>query len=119
MMTERIARLRKQSFEAKPRVSAERAMIVTEAYMEHSAATPPAIMRAKAFQSLCERKTIYIGSDDFIVGERGSGPKITPTYPELTCHSIEDLEILRSRPMTSYDVDDNAINIWRTTIIPY
>jgi len=119
MMTERIARLRSESFKAKPCVSAERATIITEAYRLHSDYTPPAIMRAKAFQALCEQKAIYIGKEDLIVGERGSGPKITPTYPELTCHSIEDLEILRSRPMTSYDVDDAAIETYRTTIITY
>ncbi|MBN2874959.1 MAG: formate C-acetyltransferase/glycerol dehydratase family glycyl radical enzyme, partial [Spirochaetales bacterium] len=118
-MNERIARLRAQSFETKPRVSAERAVIITRAYQEHADSLPLALMRATAFKALCENKTIYIGADDLIVGERGSGPKITPTYPELTCHSVEDLQVLRSRPMTSYDVDDDTIETYRTTIIPY
>ncbi|HUW70809.1 MAG TPA: glycyl radical protein [bacterium] len=118
-MTSGIARLRSQSFEAKPRVSAERALIVTEVYQKSPASTPAPILRAMAFQALCERKTIYIGDDECIVGARASGPKITPTYPELTCHSVEDLQILRSRPMTSYDVDDATIETYRTTIIPY
>ncbi len=118
-MTTRIARLRKQSFEAKPRVSAERALIVTDVYRSEPASTPASIMRAKAFLALCERKAIYIGDDECIVGARASGPKITPTYPELTCHSIDDLQILRSRPMTSYDVDDATIEAYRTTVIPY
>jgi formate C-acetyltransferase len=80
---------------------------------------PAPIQRALAFKAICERKTVYIGCDDLIVGERGSGPKITATFPELTCHSVEDLQTLRSRPMTSYDVDDATIEAYRTTVIPF
>jgi len=118
-MTERIARLRKQSMETKPRIDAERALIVTEAYRSFDPGLPAPLCRARTFQALCERKTIYLGADDLIVGERGSGPKMTSTFPELTCHSVEDLQTLRSRPMTSYDVDDETIEAYRTTVIPY
>jgi len=75
--------------------------------------------RAEAFLAICQRKTVYIGEDDLIVGERGRGPKMTSTFPELTCHSVEDLLTLRSRPMTSYDVDDETIAAYRDTVIPY
>lgn len=118
-MTERISRLREQSISMKPRVDPERAVIVTEAYRNLEQSLPSAVKRAKAFQAICEKKTVYIGQDDLIVGERGSGPKMTSTYPELTCHSVQDLETLRSRPMTSYDVDDSTIEIYRSDIIPY
>jgi formate C-acetyltransferase len=66
-----------------------------------------------------ENKNIYIGSDELIVGERGPSPKAAPTYPELCCHSMEDLEILNSRPKISYHVDEEARNIQREQIIPY
>ena len=59
-----------------------------------------------SFYYLCEHKTIYLGDDELIVGERGPYPKAVPTYPELTCHSLEDLEILDSRPKTSYACSD-------------
>ena len=118
-MTERIARLRQESFSAKPSVSAERAVIMTDAYRKHEGSVPVPVLRAMSFRELCERKTIYIGLDDLIVGERGPYPKATPTYPELTCHSVEDLEILRSRPMTSYEVSDAVIDIYEKQIIPY
>jgi len=42
-----------------------------------------------------------------------------PTFPELTCHSVEDLEILNSRPKTHYDVDAETIRVYREKIIPY
>jgi formate C-acetyltransferase len=66
-----------------------------------------------------EHKNIYIGSDELIVGERGPSPKAAPTYPELCCHSMEDLEILNSRPKISYHVDAEARTIQREQIIPY
>jgi formate C-acetyltransferase len=66
-----------------------------------------------------DNKTIYIGRDELIVGERGPAPKATPTYPELCCHSMEDLEILNSRPKISYHVDEEARAIQREQIIPY
>jgi formate C-acetyltransferase len=66
-----------------------------------------------------ENKNIYIGSDELIVGERGPAPKAAPTYPELCCHSMEDLEILNSRPKISYHVDAEAKTIQREQIIPY
>jgi formate C-acetyltransferase len=118
-MTERIARLREQSFSTKPSVSAQRAVIMTEAYRKYEGSVPIPVLRALSFKELCEGKTIYIGEDDLIVGERGPFPKATPTYPELTCHSVEDLEILRTRPMTSFDVSDETLEIYRKQVIPF
>jgi formate C-acetyltransferase len=66
-----------------------------------------------------ENKNIYIGSDELIVGERGPAPKATPTYPEICCHSMEDLEILNSRQKIPYHVDEEARSIQREQIIPY
>jgi formate C-acetyltransferase len=66
-----------------------------------------------------ENKNIYIGSDELIVGERGPAPKATPTYPEICCHSMEDLEILNSRQKISYHVDEEARSIQHEQIIPY
>lgn len=118
-MRDRIARLRTQSMSTKPRVDPERALIITEAYRTMQPSLPAPMQRALAFKALCERKTVYIGADDLIVGERGSGPKMTSTFPELTCHSVEDLLTLRSRPMTSYDVDDSTIEAYRDLVIPF
>jgi formate C-acetyltransferase len=37
----------------------------------------------------------------------------------LTCHSLEDLKILNSRPKTWYRVDDECLKLYAETIIPY
>jgi pyruvate formate-lyase/glycerol dehydratase family glycyl radical enzyme len=118
-MNSRVARLRKQSFDAQPAISAERALLVTEFYRENYGKYSGPVMRALNFKNLCEKKTIYIGDAELIVGERGPCPKAVPTFPELTCHSLEDLKILNSRAMTGYRVDDEVFDIYKKTVIPY
>jgi pyruvate-formate lyase len=77
------------------------------------------VRRALSLAWLMERKTIYIGGEELIVGERGPAPKGTPTYPELCCHSMEDLEILHTREKISYVVSEEARRIQAEEIIPY
>ena len=118
-MNPRVARLRKQSFDAQPAISAERALLVTEFYRQNHGKYTVPVLRALNFKNLCEKKTIYIGDDELIVGERGPYPKAVPTFPELTCHSLEDFKILNSRAMTGYRVDAEVYDIYQETVIPY
>jgi len=94
-------------------------MLLTEFYREHEGLHPVPILRALAFQYLCEHKTIWIGEDELIVGERGPRPKSVPTFPELTCHSLEDLRILTAREKTRYRVPEECIDDYEHTVIPY
>jgi formate C-acetyltransferase len=118
-MNDRTARLRQQSLDARPSISSERAVLTTAFHKENLGKWSVPVMRARAFEHLCRHKTLFIGEDELIVGERGPKPKSVPTYPELTCHSVEDLEILNSRPMTHYDVDAETIRVYERDIIPY
>ncbi len=118
-MNERTARLRQASLAAQPRISHERAGLLTEFYRAHEGKYSVPVMRARSFLHLCEHKTIYLGDEELIVGERGPEPKAVPTYPELTCHSVEDLRILNSRPKTSYAVSDETLRVYEQQIIPY
>jgi trans-4-hydroxy-L-proline dehydratase len=118
-MNERTMRLRQESLDAVPSISCERAELMTRFYQENLGRWSAPVMRARAFENLCRHKTIWIGDCELIVGERGPCPKATPTYPELTCHSLEDLRILDSRPKTSYRVPDECLRAYETTIIPY
>ena len=68
-MTDRIQRLRQESFNAQPSLSIERALIETEFYKENEGKYPIPILRALNFLEICKRKTIYIGKDELIVGE--------------------------------------------------
>lgn len=119
-MNERIKKLRENSLEAKPAVSSERARIVTDAYRrpEIERASIP-VQRALVFKDLMEKKAIFIEDGELIVGERGPAHKATPTYPEVCCHSLSDLEILNSRPKTSYAVDEETLQLYQDEIIPF
>ncbi|MEI6310541.1 MAG: pyruvate formate lyase family protein, partial [bacterium] len=93
-------RLRQASLETRPWISSERAQIVTDVYREAGSVSAP-LLRAMVFSALMERKAISIGDGELIVGERGPAPKGTPTFPELCCHTLSDLEILDSREKIS------------------
>jgi len=118
-MNERTARLRQESLSAVPCISVERANLLTDFYQANEGKFSVPVMRARLFYYLCEHKTIFLGKDELIVGERGPRPKAAPTYPELTCHSLQDLRILNSRPKTNYLVDEQCIKLYAEKIIPY
>ncbi len=118
-MTPRTAKLREESLNAAPSISHQRASLLTDFYQAHEGRFSIPVMRARSFQYLCQRKTLYLGPGELIVGERGPRPKAVPTYPELTCHSEQDLQILNSRPKTSYAVSDECLRVYREKIIPY
>jgi len=118
-MNERIQRLRKQSVDAQPSISIERALIETAFYKENYGKYSIPVLRALNFLELCKQKTIYLGEDELIVGERGPQPKAVPTFPELTCHSVEDLHVLNSREMQKYTISQEDIDIYEKEVIPY
>jgi hypothetical protein len=104
-MTDRVTRLRKQSLEAVPRLSDERARLMTEFYRTYAELTSTPVMRARSFHYLLDHMTIGIQPGELIVGEKGPCPKATPTYPELCCHSLSDLDLLDSRAKLPYKVE--------------
>lgn len=118
--TARIEKLREQSLNAVNCISAERALLVTEFYQSPEAqqlSIP--LQRARCLNYILENKKICINEGELIVGERGPAPKATPTYPEICLHSLEDLEILNSRPKVSFQVDDQTRAAYRDIIIPF
>ena len=118
-MNERIKRLRQQNFDTPTTLSIERALIETAFYKENYGTMPIAMLRAKNFYEICKKKTIYIGEDELIVGERGPKPKAVPTFPELTCHSVEDLHTLDTRDLQSYHISQEDIDTYEREVIPY
>jgi pyruvate formate-lyase/glycerol dehydratase family glycyl radical enzyme len=117
-MNERVARLREATIETRPWLSIERAALLTDFYLQDKTVAVP-VQRARAFAYLLEHKAVYIGPDELIVGERGPAPKGSPTFPELCCHSEEDLDVLDSREKIAYRVADQARRVQREKVIPY
>ena len=119
-MTDRVRKLRQQSLDAKETLSSERAELLTDFYRMHAMRSKSIpIQRALAFQCLMEHKTVIINEGELIVGEKGPAPKCAPTYPELCCHSLEDLDILNSRPKTSFKVLLATRKAYEEKVIPF
>jgi pyruvate formate-lyase/glycerol dehydratase family glycyl radical enzyme len=118
-MTQRVARLRQQSLDARPTLSPERAELMTAFYREHDGLVSVPVRRALAFQYLMEHKAICIHSGELIVGEKGPAPKATPTYPELCCHTLQDLKILDERPKIPFAVSPETRRTYEEAIIPF
>ena len=118
-MNGRIQRLRQLSLNTHPSVSIERAVLLTDFYRENIGRFAQPVLRAKAYHHLCANKTVYIGDEELIVGERGHEPKAAPTYPEIICHSVDDLRILNSRAMTSYRIATEDIDTYEREVIPF
>lgn len=118
-MNERIQRLRAQSIDTQESLSIERALITTRFYKENNGKYSEPVMRALNFLEICKQKTIYIGTDELIVGERGPYPKSVPTFPELTCHSVEDFRVLNTRDQQRYTISQEDINTYEEKVIPY
>jgi pyruvate formate-lyase/glycerol dehydratase family glycyl radical enzyme len=123
-ITDRVRKLRQQSLEARETLSSERAVLLTEFYSRAKRIYPfPTtsipVLRALAFQYLLDHKAIYIGEGELIVGEKSPQPKAAPTYPELCCHSLSDLDILDTRPKTPFKVEEETRQVYAEKIIPF
>ncbi len=118
-MTERVRKLRQKSLNARETLSVERAVLLTEFYKQNPGLISTPVWRALAFQHLMEHKTIYIGAGELIVGEKGPAPKATPTYPELCCHSLQDLDILNTRAKISFAISPQVRKVYADALIPF
>ncbi len=119
-MTERIKKLRQASLETVHKISAERALLLTEFYKTILAEDLPIpVQRARCLQYIFKHKQICINEGELIVGERGPAPKATPTYPEICLHSIKDLQILDSRAKVSFQVDEEVFQAYEKIVIPF
>ncbi len=118
-MNDRIKELRDASIAAVPKISMERATLLTEFYQNGVAeGNSVPVARAKAFAYLMDKKTVWIGENELIVGERGPAPKETPTYPEICTHTLEDFEILHNREKISFQAGEDVKQVQKETIIP-
>jgi pyruvate-formate lyase len=119
-MNPRVAKLRKKSLEKRVTISHERANLVTQFYkIKVSPGHSVPVQRALCLKHILTHKKIFIDENELIVGERGPEPKAVPTYPEVCLHSLDDLEILDSRPRVAYGVSEETKQVYEQTIIPF
>lgn len=118
-LTDRVNRLRQQSLDAVESISSERAELLTDFYQQNSGIMSVPVQRALSFAWLLENKRIAIYDGELIVGEKGDHPKAAPSFPELCCHTLEDLDILNTRPLTSFKVSAETRNAYQDKVIPF
>ncbi len=118
-MNERIKTLRQQSVEAVPHICIERAKLITDAYKMYEGTVSVPEMRALAFKHFMENRSLCINDHELIVGEKGDSPQAAPTFPELCCHTLEDMNVMDSRDIIFFKVNDNDRKIQEEEIIPY
>lgn len=117
--TERVRRLREESLNTQPRLYMERAVLETEAYRKYEGTVSVPELRALTLRHFFAHKTISIHRGELIVGEKGDGPQSAPTFPELCCHTIEDMRIMDQRELIRFAVTPEDLRIQKEEIIPY
>ncbi len=118
-ISSRVQMLRRISIDTPAVLSSERAELVTRFYQQQQDLISAPVFRALVFKYLMENKTICIYDGELIVGEKGPEPKAAPTYPELCCHSIKDLNLLNDREKIPFRVEPRDLQIYTEQIIPF
>lgn len=118
-MNKRIQKLREETLSYIPRISMERAYIVDKTYKEYEGKVSKPVLRALVLKNLMSEKKLVINDDELIVGERGEAPGMTPTYPELCCHTVDDLKTMDQRKKVFFKVNKEDMKFQEDVIIPY
>ena len=118
-MSERVSVLREESMSTEPRICMERALLETEAYKKYEGCVSTPELRALVFRHIMENKTLWIGKDELIVGEKGSGPQAAPSFPEICCHTLDDLHVMNERDLIFFRVKPEDFRAQEETIIPF
>ncbi|MGO5051544.1 trans-4-hydroxy-L-proline dehydratase [Lachnospiraceae bacterium LCP25S3_G4] len=118
-MNERIQKLRQLSLDTPAHIDMERAKIETETYKNYEGTISVPELRAQVLKDYFSKKTLYIGEGELIVGEKGDSPQASPTFPELCCHSIEDMHIMNDRDLINFNVKEEDYGFQEENIIPF
>lgn len=118
-MNERIKKLRKLSVDTQPHIDLERAVSETKTYEKYEGAVSVPELRGQVLKDYFSTKTLYIGEGELIVGEKGDSPQAAPTFPELCCHTLEDMHVMNDRELINFKVKDGDYKIQEEVMIPY
>lgn len=115
----RTKKLREASVTTKPHISIERAVLFTEAYKKWEGSVEMPVLRALSFKHFMENRTLCINDGELIVGEKGDSAQAAPTYPEICCHTIEDMNVMNDRDIVDFSVTEEDKRIQEEIIIPF
>lgn len=118
-MNDRIQKLRDISVNTPVHIDLERAKIETDFYRENDGKYSIPVMRAMVLKEYFSKKTLYFGDGELIVGEKGKDPQASPTFPELCCHSEEDMIVMSDRKLVSFHTTVEDRELQKKEIIPF
>ncbi len=96
-LTSRMNEFKEQVLDKKPYISAQRAVLATEAYKANQ--NQPSVMkRALMLKNILEKMSIYIEDETLIVGNQAPSNKDAPIFPEYTLEFvINELDTFEKR----------------------
>ncbi len=118
-MNERVQRLRRESLDTPAHIDLERAVSETKTYQKYEGELSVPELRAQVLKEYFETKTLYIGEGELIVGEKGDSPQAAPTFPELCCHTVEDMHVMNDRELIHFHVREEDFDVQEKVMIPY
>lgn len=118
-MNDRIKKLRHQSETTQPYLDMERALIETETYKRYEGFLSTPELRGQVLKDYFSKKSIRIEEGELIVGEKGRGPQAAPSFPELCCHTLEDMHNMNDREQVNFKVTEDDFKAQEEIVIPY
>lgn len=119
MLSTRLTDLKNQLVESKPRVYAERALLVTQAYQE-TEGCEPCVQRAHAMEKILLNCSVIIRENERVVGAKTPTPMGSPLYPEFDSKWIErEIDTLALRKETAFWVDEENKKVVKEQVVPY
>ncbi|MBE6701407.1 MAG: glycyl radical protein [Ruminococcaceae bacterium] len=106
--TDRIDRLKEALFKSRPQIEADRAVLLTQSYME-TEGEPMVIRRAKAFKNICENLPVVIRDDELIVGSSTVASKSCQVFPEFSFDWMEkEFDTIANRSADPFYISEDT-----------
>ncbi|MGF7019045.1 pyruvate formate-lyase/glycerol dehydratase family glycyl radical enzyme [Lachnospiraceae bacterium PF1-21] len=118
-MNERVKRLRQESLDTQAHIDMARAKSMTATYEKYEGSVSIPELRALVLKEYFSTKELYLGEGELIVGEKGDGPQAAPTFPELCCHTSEDMHVMNDRELINFKVKSADYAYQEQEIIPF
>ena len=103
----RIEKLKEDLFKKMPRIESDRAVIITQAYME-TEDLPVILRRSHAFKKICELLPITIRDNELIVGSNTKQARSCQVFPEYSFEWLEsEFDTIEKRSADPFYISDD------------
>ena len=111
--SERIEKLKAELFREMPQIEADRAVLLTQSYME-TEGEPMVIRRAKAFKNILENIPITIRPYELVVGSATKRPRSCQVFPEFSYDWLEaEFDTVATRSADPFYISEETKNTLR------